>query len=77
MPEIFGEAARYYRAGAAEQLAQHVRDAQVLPAEQRQEIRRDARARAGQFTWDLCCQRTVEQLQEAIANHDPDSRENA
>ncbi len=77
MPEIFGEAARYYRAGAAEQLAQHIRDALALPAEPREEIRCDALARAGKFTWDLCCQRTIEQLQQAIANHDPDSRENA
>jgi len=74
MPEMFGDAAQYYRAGASDQLAQHIRDAQVLPADQRQEIRRDALARAGKFTWDLCCQRTIEQLQQAIANHDADSR---
>lgn len=77
MPEIFGEAARCYRAGAADQLARHIRDVLALAPEQRQEIRRDALARAGKFTWDLCCQRTIEQLQQAIANHDPDSRGSA
>lgn len=77
MPEIFGESARYYRAGAADQLAQHIRDVLALPAERRQPIRCDVLARAGKFTWDLCCQRTIEQLQQAIANHDPDSRGSA
>lgn len=66
MPEMFGEAARYYRAGAAEQLAQHIRDVLALRAQQREEIRRNASVRAGQFTWQVCCDGTVRELRKAI-----------
>jgi glycosyltransferase involved in cell wall biosynthesis len=66
MPEMFGEAARYYRAGATEQLAQHIRDILALSAEPREEIRRLAIARAAMFRWDECCRATVAELQKAI-----------
>jgi len=66
MPEIFGEATRYYRAGAAEQLAQHIRDGLALPRDQREQIRRNALARTGQFTWQTCCEATVRELRKAI-----------
>jgi len=66
MPEMFGEAARYYRAGAADQLAQHIRDGLALLPGQREEIRRNALARTGQFTWQACCEATIRELREAI-----------
>ncbi|MDI6448182.1 glycosyltransferase family 4 protein [Anaerobaca lacustris] len=76
MPEVFGEAARYYRAGAADQLAQHIRDIVALPRDQREQIGRHALTQAGRFTWQACCEKTVEELQKAITHHDRDWKGN-
>ncbi|HPC94845.1 MAG TPA: glycosyltransferase family 1 protein [Sedimentisphaerales bacterium] len=73
MPEIFGEAARYYRAGAAKQLARHICDVLTLPGNQREGIRYLTVARARRFTWDACCQGTIAELQKAAGRRRIDS----
>jgi len=66
MPEIFGDAARYYPAGNARVLAERIVHVSRLSSEQRQEIARRANSRASGFTWERCCDRTVEELQMAV-----------
>lgn len=66
LPEIFAEAAWYYPAGQSGVLAERIREAMQLSDGCRMAVRTCAIARAARFTWDVCCRRTVEELQKAI-----------
>jgi glycosyltransferase involved in cell wall biosynthesis len=66
MPEFFTDAALYYPAGDAPQLARQV--GRVLgDAGQRQRLGALATARAGEFTWESTRDRTIAELQGAIS----------
>jgi len=73
MPEIFGDAARYYHAGHCEELIQRLEEIWNLPANQREAMCRLTVARAGRFTWEACCQETIAELQKAIGRRPIDS----
>lgn len=66
MPEIFGDAARYYSAGDADALAKHILHVLQLPSDRQEQIRRLAVARASQFTWETCCHQTVCELRKVL-----------
>jgi len=66
MPEIFGDAARYYPAGDAVVLAQRVLDVLQLPSGRQEQAKRLAIARAAKFSWEACCNQTVRELQKVL-----------
>lgn len=62
MPEILGDTAVYYPPGQADALAgrmNEIRAAAPVALDRRRELRL---ARAAVFSWDRCCEATVEQL---------------
>lgn len=66
MPEFFGDAALYYRAGNASQFAAQVQ--RVLgDVNLRRRLEQAARMRASRFTWEATRDRTIDQLQEALS----------
>jgi glycosyltransferase involved in cell wall biosynthesis len=62
MPEFYGEAARYYRAGDADDMTRQLLALEKEASSALTAARRAARARAKDFTWALCARRTVEAL---------------
>lgn len=62
MPEFFKDVAIYYRARDAASLAGALRAADGLDAGRREAVAAAARARAAEFTWEACAERTVEEL---------------
>ena len=66
LPEIFGNAALFYSPGKPDLLVQRIREILNWPEEKRQEMKTRAMARASEFSWDLCCKKTVYELQKAI-----------
>jgi glycosyltransferase involved in cell wall biosynthesis len=66
MSELFGNVALYYPAGKADLLAQQICKVLKWPNEKREALKKHALARASKFSWDLCCQRTVGELEKAI-----------
>lgn len=66
LPEIFAGAAQYYSAGEPGELAECISSVLDLPYQQQQEMKNQAVARASEFTWEACCNRTVGELQKAI-----------
>ena len=70
MPEIFGEAATYYEAGSAVQLAQRISDVLAAPAAAKDRRRQIARRRGAYFTWDASASGTLRELERAIEQAD-------
>lgn len=68
MPEIFEDAARYYPAGNASALAHRIIEVLEAPQEQQGQARQVGLRRAAEFSWDVCCERTVRELQRAITS---------
>lgn len=66
LPEIFGDATVYYPPGDSRALAERVRKVLNMSDSMRDDMSSKALCRASMFTWDLCCERTVEELQKAI-----------
>lgn len=66
LPEIFDDAAVFYPPKRPEILAQRVQEVLNWSKHKKQEIRQRALKRASQFSWDVCAEKTVEQLQLAI-----------
>ena len=65
MPEFFGDAALYYRAGQAPALAERIMDVlagRVSPGE----LTARARTRASEFTWSGAADRTIRELEFAL-----------
>ncbi len=67
MPEIFGEAAMYYDAEDPKSLSEAVSSVLCLDNDKRRELSEKAKKRAGDFSWDICAERTVEELKKAVA----------
>jgi len=70
MPEIFGDAARYYAAGDSAELVEQLTAALHLSVAQQEEARHEAIATAAKFSWDACCEKTIEELQKVAHNRD-------
>jgi glycosyltransferase involved in cell wall biosynthesis len=68
LPEFFGDAALYYRAGDAASLADQLQTARKLSLEQRNTLQANARRRAREFRWTDTARRTVDELIECVAN---------
>jgi glycosyltransferase involved in cell wall biosynthesis len=66
MPEFFADAALYYRAGEPDALAARIRDLIADPA-QHDRMGSRARGQASSFTWERTRDRTIEELERAIA----------
>jgi glycosyltransferase involved in cell wall biosynthesis len=62
MPETFGDAARYYKAGDSNMLADQVASVLSIGDGERRLLARRAFARAGEFTWEAAAQLTVHHL---------------
>ena len=73
MPEIFGEAATYYEAGSAVQLAERISDILTAPAATKDRRRQIARRRGSHFTWDAAATGTLMELERAIEQSDKDA----
>lgn len=66
MPEMFDEAALYYEAGQPDALQVLLATVDDMTPEERDAHRQAARDRATEFSWDIACQKTIEQLRLAI-----------
>ena len=66
LPEVFGNAAVFYPPGKPDLLAQRIEEVLHWSDSHRQEMKTRALARASEFTWELCCNKTVSELQKAI-----------
>lgn len=66
MPEFFQDAALYYDAGNAEQLAAQVQKANSLNAAARVALQQGAKSRSMHFSWQQTANATVKQLSHAI-----------
>jgi len=67
MPEFFRDAALYYDAGSAEQLADRLGEAIGLDETARHALQESAQARSLDFSWLQTANDTVQQLAQAIA----------
>lgn len=65
LPEVFGDAALYYQAGDAEALADVIEKALLMTGPTRTLFTQRAKERARLFSWDVCAERTVEELKKA------------
>lgn len=66
MPEIFSEAAVYYNQEDPKSLSEAVSSILCLDNDKRRELSEKAKRRAGDFSWDICAERTVEELRKAV-----------
>ena len=62
MPEFFGAAAIYYRAGDAGDLARQIGSLQPAGSSGQDALRHAARERAGTFAWSQTARRTIDEL---------------
>jgi glycosyltransferase involved in cell wall biosynthesis len=66
LPELFGEAAEYYRPGDGASLADRIMSLSSQSREQRAQASEAAKERAGRFSWDVAADATVEALARTI-----------
>jgi glycosyltransferase involved in cell wall biosynthesis len=66
LPEFFQDAAVYYRPKSGEALAQAINAALAYPPEAATLMRRQAKQRAGDFTWEKTTDSTVHELELAM-----------
>ena len=59
MPEFFVNAALYYSQSRPETLAEKIREASAMDEEKESVMRTAALARAAEFTWEKCAERTA------------------
>jgi glycosyltransferase involved in cell wall biosynthesis len=72
MPEFFGDAAVYYRAGDSDALADRL--ASLLgPSQDRPHLQATARARARHFDWRTTAERTITELRRAMGTSAPEA----
>lgn len=67
MPEIFSDAAVYYNPEDPKSLSEAVNSVLCLDNDKRRELSEKAKKRAGDFSWDICAEKTVEELRKAVA----------
>lgn len=65
MPELFGDAARYYQERDAADLGVKLRDLLAAPDDVHQRLRETGRRRAAMFSWESAARHTVAELQRA------------
>lgn len=66
LPEIFNDSAIYYPPKDDHFLAEVIKTALSLDADQRTIMSKKARLQAAKFSWDVCAERTVEELRKAV-----------
>ena len=69
LPEIFGSAALYYKPKDYHALANAIMEVLSWDEAKRKQMSDRARRRAAQFSWEVCAQKTVDQLQLAIEEY--------
>jgi len=63
LPEIFSDAAVYYNSGAWKELSDLITCILSWDQSKKKHLSQRALERASQFSWDVCAEKTVEQLQ--------------
>jgi glycosyltransferase involved in cell wall biosynthesis len=66
MPEFFADAAFYYPPKDCDILARQIQTVLSMSEAKRLAMTLDARATASNFSWEICAQRTVNELQKAM-----------
>jgi glycosyltransferase involved in cell wall biosynthesis len=66
LPEIFGNAAIYYPLGEASVLAQAIQEVAGWDENTRTKASDRSRKQAAAFSWDICANKTVAELREAV-----------
>jgi glycosyltransferase involved in cell wall biosynthesis len=66
LPEIFGDAAIFYPPKDGKALASAIQTTLSWDDIRRKEMSEKAKRRAGEFSWDVCARKTVEELTKAI-----------
>lgn len=68
LPEIFGNAAIFYKPYSGEDLANKIMEVLSWDSQKRALASETARQRASEFSWDICAEKTVVQLAKAANN---------
>lgn len=68
LPEIFDDAAIYYLPKDGKALAEAIQSMFIWDNDQRKEASEKAKKRATEFSWEVCAEKTVEELAKAIKN---------
>ncbi|OGT06734.1 MAG: hypothetical protein A2103_01210 [Gammaproteobacteria bacterium GWF2_41_13] len=66
LPEIFGEAALYYSPRNVESLVEKIQFAVCCDVENKMKMKRAAKKRAAEFSWDVCVEKTVAEFEKVI-----------
>jgi len=66
LPEIFENAAIFYQPRNSQELLLRIKDALSWDAKKRKKMSEKAKERAKQFSWEICAQRTVNELKNAL-----------
>lgn len=68
LPEIFKDAAVYYRPKDSDSLVKTIKSVFEWDSNQKEKMAESARKRASEFSWDICAKRTVEELNKVVNN---------
>jgi len=68
LPEVFGDAAIFYPPKDGKALAEVIQTVLAWDNHQRKVMSEKARKRAGEFSWDVCAEKTVAELEKAARN---------
>jgi len=74
LPEIFGDAANYYKPGDYFDLAEKIKTNLLLSDAEKSTLKEKAIKRAAKFSWDVCAKRTVKFFSEIIERHNNENR---
>ena len=74
LPEIFGDAARYYKPGDYLDLAEKIKISLLLSESEKSTLKEKAKERSKMFSWDICADRTVAFFSEIIERHNNENR---
>ncbi len=69
LPEIFADAAVFYRSKDPKDLAEAIKRALLFDSDRRKAMSEKARTRAGKFSWDVCADNTVAELTKAVSKN--------
>lgn len=70
LPELFGDAAIYYRPKDSKVLAETIKTVLSQDEHKRRGMSEKARKRAAEFSWDVRAEKTVEELAKAVEDFD-------
>lgn len=76
LPEIFGNAAVYYPPKDGKALADVIQTVLIWDDAQQKQMSERARKRAAEFSWDVCAEKTVEELAMAVEARRPRKLDN-